>query len=61
MSPTPTYVVFVGRILATLLWSTVMVGLVGTGLLLLLRISIPLNWQWLPVFALTMVGVFGLG
>ena len=44
MSPTPTYVVFVGRILASLLWSTVMVGIVRTGLLLLLRISIPLNW-----------------
>jgi ABC-2 type transport system permease protein len=61
MSPTPTFVVFVGRLFATLISSTIMVGLVGTGLLLLLRISIPLNWLGLPVFILTMVGVFGMG
>ena len=61
MSPTPTFVVFVGRLFPTLVASTIMVALVATGLLLLLRISIPVNWQGLPVLALTMVSVFGLG
>jgi ABC-2 type transport system permease protein len=61
MSPTPAAVIFVGLLLATLAVSTVMVAIVGTALLLLLRITIPVSWQALPVFAITMAGLFGLG
>ena len=61
MSPTPIFVVFVGRLFAMLVASTIMVALVGIGLLVALRISIPVNWQALPVLTLTMAGVFGLG
>ena len=61
MSPTPAAVIFVGRIIATLVVSTVMVSIVGTGLLLLLRITIPVAWQGLPVFAITMLGLLGMG
>ena len=61
MSPTPPAVIFLGGVIATLAVSTVMVSIVGIGLLLVLRITIPVTWQALPVFAITMLGILGMG
>jgi ABC-2 type transport system permease protein len=61
MSPVPTWIIFVGRVLATMLISTIMVVIVGTGLSLLMGIDIPLSVQALPVLGLTLLGLFGLG
>ena len=61
MSPTPAAVLLIGRVASTLIVSTVMVAIVGLGLVLLLRITIPVGWQWLPVFGLTLLGLLGMG
>ncbi len=61
MSPTPAAVLLIGRIASTLILSTVMVAIAGAGLMLLLRITIPLGWQWLPIFGLTLLGLLGMG
>ena len=61
MSPVPTSIIFVGRVLSTVLVSTFMVLAVGTVLVLLLGIEIPLSVQALPVLVLTLIGLFGLG
>lgn len=61
MSPVPTWLLFVGRVIATFLKSTVMVALVGVTLMLVLRVALPLEPAALPPFVLTMVGLFGFG
>jgi len=61
MSPTPAAMLLVGRVASTLITSTVMVAIVGLGLMALLRITMPLGWQWLPVFGLTLLGLLGMG
>ena len=61
MSPVPTWVLFLGRVIATFLKSTIMVVLVGVTLMLVLRINLPLELAALPPFFLTMVGLFGFG
>jgi len=61
MSPTPVAVIFVGRVVASLVVSTIMVTIIGTGLLLLLGVTIPIHWQGLPVFAITLLGLMGMG
>ena len=61
MSPTPTWMIFVGRVFSTLVTSSAMVLTVGVGLVLILQIDIPVTWRAFPVFGLTMAGVLGLG
>ncbi len=61
MSPLPSWVILVGRVIATFMTSTAMVAIVGGILMLWLGISLPLTWQALPPFVLTMLGLFGFG
>jgi ABC-2 type transport system permease protein len=59
MSPLPTGVLMLGRSVASLFVSTIMVGVVGIVLVLLLGVRLPVSWSALPVFALTMMGLYG--
>lgn len=59
MTPARTEVLILGRVLATLLTTTVMVLLTSIVLALVLRISIPLRWEGLVVMGLTLAGLFG--
>lgn len=59
MSPLPSGMLLAGRSLASLLISSVIVVLVGGILMLLLGIRIPIRLQGLPVFALTITGLYG--
>lgn len=61
MSPTSTALLILGQALATLLSTTIMVCLIGGGLVLLLHIELPLRLAALPVLALTITGLFGFG
>ena len=61
MSPLPSWVILVGRVIATFMTSTAMAAIVGGILMLWLGISLPLTWQALPPFVLTMLGLFGFG
>lgn len=61
MSPTPFSVILFGRTIASFVVSTLMVIVVGGGLMLALRIRVPLHWEGLPIFLLTIVGLFGFG
>ena len=61
MSPMPTWLVFVGRVIATFVKGTVMVALLGIVLAMILPVTLPLELAALPPFALTMVGLFGFG
>lgn len=61
MTPAPTTIIVLARSLSSLATSTVIVAVIGTSLALALDIRIPLRWEALPVFGLTMAGLFGLG
>ena len=61
MSPMPTWLVFVGRVIATFVKGTLMVALLGVVLAMILPVTLPLELAALPPFALTMVGLFGFG
>ena len=61
MSPMPTWLVFVGRVIATFVKGTAMVVLLGVVLAMILPVTLPLELAALPPFALTMVGLFGFG
>ena len=61
MSPVPTWLVFVGRVIATFVKGTAMVALLGVILAMILPVTLPLELAALPPFALTMVGLFGFG
>jgi ABC-2 type transport system permease protein len=61
MSPAPASLITLGRTLATLVTSTVVVTLVAAPLMLLLKIHLPFSWNGLPIFALTMAGLYGFG
>ncbi len=61
MTPAPTGAVILGRSLSGLVVATPMVVAIGAALVLVLDIPFPLRWQALPVFALTMMGLLGLG
>jgi ABC-2 type transport system permease protein len=61
MSPMPSWLVFVGRVISTFLTSTVMVAILALTLILVMRISFPFTLEALPPFVLTMVGLFGFG
>lgn len=59
MSPLPTGVLMLGRSIASLVISILMVGVSAIVLVLLLDISLPVTWSALPVFLLTMAGLYG--
>ena len=59
MSPLPTGVLMLSRSVASLLISILMVGMAGVVLVLLLGVSLPITWTALPVFLLTMGGLYG--
>lgn len=65
MTPAPMGVVMLGRCIGTLWVAAVQVGLVVTAIVLLLRMPIgfdpPTVARAVPVFGLTMVGLFGFG
>ena len=61
MSPAPTWLVFLGRVLAMLLYGTAMVLIVAAILMALLDVRLPMTVQALPVMVLTLAGLFGLG
>ncbi len=61
MTPAPTGVVILGRAFSSLAMGTSMVALIAIGLILALGIRIPIRWEGLPLFALTMMALFGLG
>lgn len=59
MTPVPTELLVLGRVLATLVSTTIMVALTAAVLALLLGIHIPMHWEGVVVFLLTLVGLFG--
>ncbi|MFL5626685.1 MAG: ABC transporter permease [Ktedonobacteraceae bacterium] len=59
MSPVPTELLVLGRMLATLVSTTIMVLLASISLIWLMHINIPMRWEGLPVLILTLVGLFG--
>lgn len=59
MSPAPTELLILGRMLATLISTTIMVALTSIVLIFLLGIHIPIRWEGLPVLILTLIGLFG--
>jgi ABC-2 type transport system permease protein len=59
MSPVPTELLVLGRMLATLISTTIMVLLASISLIWLMHINIPMRWEGLPVLLLTLVGLFG--
>src|SRR5258708_21516423 len=60
MGPSDSSVIVMGRSLATTLWSALQMSLIGLVLVVILKISLPLRWQALPVFLLTLLGLTGL-
>lgn len=59
MSPLPTGVLMLGRSVASLFVSILMVSLSAVVLVLILGVSLPITWTALPVFLLTMAGLYG--
>lgn len=59
MSPLPTGMLMLGRSVASLFISILMVGISAAVLVLVLGISLPMRWAALPVFLLTMAGLYG--
>jgi ABC-2 type transport system permease protein len=59
MSPVPSSILLLGRVLAILTVTTIEVSLSAIALALLLGIHLPLRWEVLPVIALTLLGLFG--
>ena len=61
MSPAPMGVILLGRTLSTLIITTGMVLLVALPLMAWLNFGIPMRWAGLPVFLLTLAGLYGFG
>ncbi|MDP6662731.1 MAG: ABC transporter permease [SAR202 cluster bacterium] len=61
MSPAPSAVIVLARSFSLLIIATVMLTTIVGGLVVALRVDIPLRWEALPVFGLTMVSLIGLG
>ena len=59
MSPLPSGLLLAGRSVASIFISSGMVILIGGILMLVLGIRIPLRPEGVPVFALTLVGLYG--
>jgi len=50
-----------GRTLATFFWNTLIILVGGGAITLLFRLDLSLNWQAIPIFVLTLLGLYGLG
>lgn len=50
-----------GRTLATFFWNTLIILVGGGTIALLFRLDLSLNWKVIPVFLLTLLGLYGLG
>ncbi len=61
MSPAPAQMLILGRSLSVFVVTTVQVVIISVVMLALFGISLPLTPAALPVFALTMAGLFGFG
>ncbi|MBV7337952.1 ABC transporter permease [Chloroflexi bacterium TSY] len=61
MSPAPSGLVQLGRTMSTLVLITIFALIITFPLLFLLRIDIPFRLGALPVFGLTLVGLYGFG
>ena len=61
MSPAPVGLILLGRTLANMIITTIMVTLMSIPLMLLLQIRLPLPMAGLPVFILTLAGLYGFG
>jgi len=59
MTPAPTEFLILGRMLAMLVTTTLMVAITSLALALLLHIQVPLSWEAVPILALTLGGLFG--
>lgn len=61
MSPAPAQVLLLGRALSTFGITTAMVAIVAGVMAATFGAVLPLRWEALPVFVLTMAGLFGFG
>jgi ABC-2 type transport system permease protein len=61
MSPTDPGLLILGRSLATILTTSLIAILIALGPMLLLKIRLPLAPATLPVFFITILGLFGFG
>lgn len=61
MSPAPTPLIILGRSFASLASGTVEMFLVTVAVLLVFRTTLPLSWEMIPIFLITLVGLFGFG
>lgn len=59
MSPLPSGLLMLGRSIATLIISILMVTLSAAVLIWLMDVDLPLRWAGIPVFLLTMAGLYG--
>ena len=59
MSPAPAGFLLLGRLLALLISTSLTLLLPTLGLVFFLNIHIPIRWEALPVFLLTLLGLFG--
>ena len=61
MSPAPTPIIILARAASSFVVATLMLLLVVTSLVFTLNIHIPLRWEALPVFFLTLASLTGMG
>ncbi len=61
MSPVSPNVLLMGRAFATLINTTIMVVIIAGVLITLFQVSMPMRWAGIPVFLLTMIGLYGFG
>ncbi len=61
MSPAPAQVLLLGRSLSTMIVTTVMVCIMALAMIALFGIPMPMRWEGLPVFGLTLLGLYGFG
>jgi len=61
MSPIPMRIIVLGRVAAVMITAVAEVIVLGTGLMLAMNIWLPLRWEGIPVFLITMLGLLGFG
>jgi ABC-2 type transport system permease protein len=61
MSPAPAQVLILGRSVSTLLVTTVMVLVMAAAMIALFGVYLPMRLAGLPVFVLTLTGLYGFG
>ncbi|MEZ4710422.1 MAG: hypothetical protein R3A44_24685 [Caldilineaceae bacterium] len=61
LSPAPTGLIQLGRSFSNLITTTIIVGIFTLVLIFLLGVELPLRLAGIPVFILTMMGLYGFG